>query len=136
MSPKFCLHWEKSWFCPSSSYNQNVFVYVVWWVLVSSSFMFSAFDNICRMSEHNGVLPCALQDMIETVGDQCQLKTKNWFLQRKGYNRESQPAFNVLDALLKDSLERLKAMRLDFWSWIMWSGSMENCRLNCSFPLN
>ncbi|KAG5554944.1 hypothetical protein RHGRI_012485 [Rhododendron griersonianum] len=66
-----------------------------------------------RISEHNGVLPCALQDMIETVGDQCQLRTKNWFSRRKGYNneRESQPVFNVLDTLLKDSLERLKTMR-------------------------
>ncbi|KAI8561572.1 hypothetical protein RHMOL_Rhmol04G0350700 [Rhododendron molle] len=66
-----------------------------------------------RISEHNGVLPCALQDMIETVGDQCQLRTKNWLSRRKGYKneRESQPVFNVLDALLKDSLERLKTMR-------------------------
>lgn len=76
---------------------------------------------MCRISEHSGVLPCALQDMIETVGDQCQLRTKNWFSRRQGCNNkgDSQPVFNVLDTMLKDSLDRLKMMRLDFLSLIM-----------------
>ncbi|GMP68189.1 hypothetical protein CsSME_00027891 [Camellia sinensis var. sinensis] len=66
------------------------------------------FDQRC-----NGVLPCALQDIIETVGDQCQQQNEDWFSQRKDCNdkRDLQAVFNVLDTMLKDSLERLKTMR-------------------------
>ncbi|CAL5434862.1 unnamed protein product [Camellia sinensis] len=62
---------------------------------------------------HDGVLPCALQDIIETVGDQCQQQNKDCFSQRKDCNdkRDLRADFNVLDTMLKDSLERLKMMR-------------------------
>lgn len=51
----------------------------------------------------NGVLPCALQDIIETVGDQCQQQNEDRFSQRKDCNdkRDLRAVFNVLDTMLK-----------------------------------
>ncbi|KAI8006040.1 Pentatricopeptide repeat-containing protein [Camellia lanceoleosa] len=69
--------------------------------------------HIVNMYRRNGVLPCALQDIIETVVDQCQQQNEDWFSQRKDCNdkRDLRAVFNVLDTMLKDSLERLKTMR-------------------------
>ncbi|CAL5358778.1 unnamed protein product [Camellia sinensis] len=76
--------------------------------------IFCGKSNIDFFDErHDGVLPCALQDIIETVGDQCQQQNKDCFSQRKDCNdkRDLRAVFNVLDTMLKDSLERLKTMR-------------------------
>lgn len=62
---------------------------------------------------------CALQDIwhIATVGNRYQLKTKNWLSPKNDSDDDKghpNAAFNVLDAMLKGSLERLKTMRLAF----------------------
>ncbi|CAL5406971.1 unnamed protein product [Camellia sinensis] len=74
--------------------------------------VFCITTHIVNMYRRNGVLPCALQDIIETVGDQRQQQNEDWFSQRKDCNdkRDLWAVFNVLDTMLKDSLERLKTM--------------------------
>lgn len=66
-----------------------------------------------RPSGHGNLLPFALEDLIISVGNQYQVTTQDWFSQNKGHDEERDPrvVFNVLDAILKDSLERLKMMR-------------------------
>ena len=69
-----------------------------------------------RPSGHGNLLPFALEDLIISVGNQYQVTTQDWFSQKKGHDEERDPrvVFNVLDAMLKDSLERLKMMRSAF----------------------
>lgn len=59
------------------------------------------------------LLPCYVRDIIATVGNQYQQRTKKWFSEKKDSCDKVDPelAFNILDAMLKGSLERLKAMR-------------------------
>ena len=68
---------------------------------------------MCRTCRPDGLLPCALKDIIDTVGDQYQLRTKNWLSQNRGCDDggDSQPAYKVLDTKLKDNLDRLKTIR-------------------------
>lgn len=46
-------------------------------------------------------------------GEKYQLRAEDWFSKNKNFNDEQDPhaVFNVLDAMLKDNLERLKMMR-------------------------
>lgn len=48
-----------------------------------------------------------------TVGNNCELRSSDCFLEKQNFDGEEDPraVFNVLDALLKGSLDRLKAMR-------------------------
>ena len=50
------------------------------------------------------------------MGEQYQLRTQNWCSKQKDFDDERDPyaVFNVLDTMLKDSLERLKMMRSAF----------------------
>lgn len=52
--------------------------------------------------------------MLGVVSDQCQLRTEDWFSNKKNYENEGDPraVFNVLDSFLKENLDRLKMMRL------------------------
>lgn len=54
---------------------------------------------------------------METLTHPCGLRTQDWFPNNKQCNDEGDPqaVFNVLDAMLKGSLERLKSMRLAFY---------------------
>lgn len=69
-----------------------------------------------RASRHGNPLPFALEDIIMSVGNQYQVTTQDWFSQKKNHEEERDPhvVFNILDAMLKDSLERLKRMRSAF----------------------
>ena len=69
-----------------------------------------------RASRHGNRLPFSLEDLIMSVGNQYQVTTQDWFSQKKGNDEERDPqaVFNVLDAMLKDSLDRLKTMRSAF----------------------
>ncbi|XVE84087.1 hypothetical protein DITRI_Ditri16bG0141100 [Diplodiscus trichospermus] len=55
----------------------------------------------------------AVGDLMPATRDHYQLKTQDWFLRKKNYNDNQEPpaVFNMLNATLKESLERLKMMR-------------------------
>lgn len=50
---------------------------------------------------------------MQNLGEKYELSAEDWLSERKNVDDEQDPqaVFNVLDVMLKDSLERLKAMR-------------------------
>lgn len=70
---------------------------------------------MCRNSKDNKLFPFALEDVIEAIGSNNQQRTQDWPPPDKnsGGGDDPEVVFNVLDAILKCSLERLKIMRLD-----------------------
>ena len=59
----------------------------------------------------------AVGDLMPDTNDHYQLRTQYWFLKKKDYNDKRDPpeVFDVLNATLKESLERLKMMRSAFF---------------------
>lgn len=66
------------------------------------------FARFCRQNE---AIPCYIDDLIANVGSQYRRKANK---EGSGGDKEEEPpeaVFNVLDDMLKGSLDRLKAMR-------------------------
>lgn len=85
-------------------YRFYVFVsYILCILYVSDMFIY-------RQDE---LLPCYVRDIIATVGNQYRQRAKKWFSGKKDSCDKEDPelAFKILVAMLKGSLERLKAMR-------------------------
>ncbi|XP_012076311.2 pentatricopeptide repeat-containing protein At5g24830 [Jatropha curcas] len=55
----------------------------------------------------------SIDNLMEALSHRCQLRTQDWFQNKREDNGEGDPqfVFNVLDAMLKGNLERLKSMR-------------------------
>lgn len=70
-------------------------------------------DEVARSNEDEDSLHPALKSLMTTVGDHCDLRSSDCFSEKRNFDGEGDPpaVFNVLDALLKGSLDRLKAMR-------------------------
>jgi hypothetical protein len=58
------------------------------------------------------------EDTVSAIGRKCQLNAQDCSSHDKNFGGEKDPraVFNVLDTMLKSSLERLKIMRLAFMS--------------------
>lgn len=77
-------------------------------------FMLSDSEHYMRRSnEDEESIPPALKSLMTTVGDHCELRSSDCSLEKHNFDGEGDPlaVFNVLDALLKGSLDRLKTMR-------------------------
>ena len=68
---------------------------------------------IHRSNEDENSFPSAIKSLMATVDDNCELRSSDCFSEKHNFEGEGNPqaVFNVLDALLKGSLDRLKAMR-------------------------
>lgn len=66
-----------------------------------------------RSKEDEDSFPSAVKSLMTTVDDHCELRSLDCFSEKHNFDGEGDPraVFNVLDALLKGSLDRLKAMR-------------------------
>ncbi|XP_023737857.1 pentatricopeptide repeat-containing protein At5g24830 [Lactuca sativa] len=79
----------------------------------------SAYLTDTRTSRSNDLFPFAFQDLLEAIGSKHQQKTQDFSAPDKdsgGGGGDPEVVFNVLDAILKCSLERLKHMR-ESMSW-------------------
>ncbi len=58
----------------------------------------------------------SFEDLVATIGERYELRARDWFSKKKDVDDKGDPyaVFNVLDTMLKDSLERLKLMRSTF----------------------
>lgn len=59
------------------------------------------------------LLPFKLEDFMQNLGEKYELSAEDRLSEKKNVDNEQDPqaVFNVLDVMLKDSLERLKTMR-------------------------
>ncbi|KAL5785821.1 hypothetical protein ACOSQ2_008213 [Xanthoceras sorbifolium] len=67
-----------------------------------------------RSLSDDDMLPCTLKNIMENVADGYRTKTRDLFCSNKeDYDDKGDPqaVFNVLDAMLKENLDRLKTMR-------------------------
>ena len=62
------------------------------------------------------------------LGEKYQLSAEDWLSKNKNHDNKQDPhaVFNVLDVMLKDSLERLKMMRSAIVSWYSWGDKVHN----------
>ena len=71
--------------------------------------------NVCMSGIHGSVdlFSSSFDDFIAKLEENCQLSTEDLFPKMNDVNGEQDPkaVFNVLDSMLKESLDRLKTMR-------------------------
>lgn len=67
--------------------------------------------STCRVGMQGEILPSFLQNHLATTDHPTE---EHWLSTKNGFDDQRDPnaAFNLLDKLLKDTLERLKTMRL------------------------
>ncbi|XP_065620892.1 pentatricopeptide repeat-containing protein At5g24830-like [Quercus suber] len=83
--------------------------------LFANLFCFNTnFDSNAKSCGNEDIMPSSFEDLMATIGERCELRARDWLSKKKDDKGDPYAVFNVLDTMLKDSLERLKLMRSVF----------------------
>lgn len=94
-------------FCKAElSASLDYFFWLIYFILI-------LFYKCERTLGNENLIPYDIEDFMMKLGEDYQLSAENWFLRKKDGDDKQDPhlVFNVLDGMLKDSLDRLKMMK-------------------------